>query len=100
MNDRKCDVHPAALIELWEARQWYAERSPRAADRFFQQYEQALEMIAARPLTWPNYHRGTRHYLLQSFPYHVIYRLSGDAVQVLAVAHAKRRPGYWQDRIA
>jgi toxin ParE1/3/4 len=33
------------------------------------------------------------------FPYAVVYSLIDDAVYVLAVAHSRRRPFYWQDRL-
>jgi hypothetical protein len=34
------------------------------------------------------------------FPYHVAYMLvDGDELSVLAVAHDRRRPGYWSDRV-
>jgi hypothetical protein len=29
----------------------------------------------------------------------LVYRLRDDVVEVLAVAHGKRRPGYWQSRL-
>jgi toxin ParE1/3/4 len=34
------------------------------------------------------------------FPYRVVYLVVGSNVDVLAVAHAKRRPEYWRDRLA
>jgi plasmid stabilization system protein ParE len=42
--------------------------------------------------------RCTRRLLLPRFPYHVVYRLSPAEIVVVAVAHAKRRPGYWKRR--
>ena len=37
--------------------------------------------------------------LLPRFPYAVIFMDLGTEIRVLAVAHAKRRPGYWLDRV-
>jgi hypothetical protein len=43
--------------------------------------------------------RGARRYILHRFPYGIIYRLLGDDVlEILAIAHHKRRPGYWGRR--
>ena len=36
---------------------------------------------------------------LPRFPYAVIFMDLGTEIRVLAVAHAKRRPGYWLDRV-
>jgi hypothetical protein len=32
------------------------------------------------------------------FPYRVVFFVDHDALTIVAVAHAKRRPGYWLDR--
>jgi hypothetical protein len=37
--------------------------------------------------------------VLSGFPYSVIFQLEDDIILVVAVAHAKRRPGYWRKRI-
>jgi hypothetical protein len=36
---------------------------------------------------------------VERFPYSVIYRIKGDQLQIIAVAHMNRRPGYWKDRL-
>ena len=48
---------------------------------------------------WPPYILGTRKYRLSPFPYLLVYRSTGVGVQVIAVAHGKRRFGYWRDRL-
>jgi plasmid stabilization system protein ParE len=45
------------------------------------------------PLGGPN-----RRYLVQRFPYGLIYREEGDRIFILAVAHLRRRPEYWRGR--
>jgi hypothetical protein len=43
--------------------------------------------------------RNRRRFLLHRFPYLLIYREREDGViQILAVAHTSRRPGYWKER--
>ncbi len=38
--------------------------------------------------------------MLQRFPYVIFFETEADRVVVWAVAHAKRRPGYWVARRA
>jgi toxin ParE1/3/4 len=38
--------------------------------------------------------------LIKRFPYQLIYRVEADTITVYAVAHLKRKPGYWRDRLA
>ena len=35
---------------------------------------------------------------MSAFPYAVVYRVTLNAVEVYAIAHAKRRPTYWRGR--
>ena len=90
--------HPEAVEEAEAAALWYRGRSPRAAARFIDEISQVIEKIAAAPRRWPAGPRETRRAKLPCFPFAVIYREKGDAIQILAVAHGKRRPGYWRSR--
>ena len=87
-----------AVAEAAAARQWYEERSPVAASLFRDELFRGIEAIADSPTTWPQYVLGTRRYLMRRFPFFVVYRLVDTTVQVIAVAHARRRPGYWAAR--
>ncbi|MGK3982811.1 type II toxin-antitoxin system RelE/ParE family toxin [Sorangium sp. So ce136] len=89
---------PAALAEAEEAASWYAERDPRVAARFAEAIEAALNRIADAPDRWPFYRHGTRRVRLTRFPYLVVYREEPTRVLVVAIAHAKRKPGYWKKR--
>jgi toxin ParE1/3/4 len=92
------EILPAAAAEALEAANWYRERSPKAALAFARELKQALTIIAESPATSPAYHHGTQRILLDRFPYEVVYRLFAERILVVAVAHYKRRPGYWQRR--
>ncbi len=78
---------------------WYAEQSLRAAANFVAELEVAWERIAEGPARWPKGACDTRRYLLKRFPYHVVYRVVGDDVVVIAVASGKRGPGFWLRRL-
>jgi hypothetical protein len=40
-----------------------------------------------------------RRFNLRGFSYHLIYRIEENAMVIYAVAHHKRRPGYWSGRL-
>jgi plasmid stabilization system protein ParE len=87
-----------ARAEVRDAFEWYRERSPRAAARFLAEVERAMVLIREAPDVWPVFEEGTRRYVLSGFPYSVIYRVRGGSLQVVALAHHKRKPMYWQSR--
>jgi len=92
------ELHPEAVAEAAAAREWYAARSERVAEAFTAELDRAMEQICDQPEAWPSYLHGTRHYSLGCFPYLVIYRVREATIQVVAVAHGRRKPGYWKSR--
>jgi plasmid stabilization system protein ParE len=91
-------VHPEAIAEARAAREWYEVRNAEAAEAFMAELDLAIERIEEAPGQWLPYLANTRRYLLRRFPFFVVFREANDRVQILAVAHARRRPGYWFDR--
>ena len=98
MNLFEVEVLPAAEAEAREAFLWYFDRSPMAADAFRGELLDAIDGLTITARDWPEDEDGTRHYHLRHFPYTVMYEVIGLHVTVLAIAHQRRRPGYWQDR--
>jgi len=91
-------VHPEAIAEARAAREWYHARNAEAAEAFMAELDLAIERIAEAPGQWPPYLGDTRRYLLRRFSFSVVFREVGNRVAIVAVAHARRRPGYWLGR--
>jgi plasmid stabilization system protein ParE len=91
-------VLPEAEAEAREALLWYFERSPLAADAFRTELFRAIDVLAEEAADWPTDEDGVHRYHLKHFPYTVMYEISESEVTVLAVAHQRRRPRYWQER--
>jgi toxin ParE1/3/4 len=98
MPPRAVELHPQAIEDIRGARDWYASRNELAAAGFFSEVEYGLKRIAELPDAWPAYLHGTRRFLLRRYPYSLVYRVKPSMIEVIAVAHAKRRPGFWRDR--
>ena len=95
---KRLEVLPAALEEALAATRWYLERDERVAEAFEVELSRAFDRIERVPETWPEHHHGTRRVLLRRFPYEVIYKIYSEVVLIVAVAHSKRKPGYWRHR--
>jgi hypothetical protein len=59
----------------------------------------AIRAVAQQPRRWPEYLFGTRRFVMQRFPFSVVYLDDPDSVIIVAVAPGKRKPGYWRDRV-
>ena len=92
------DVHPEALEEAQAAFLWYSARSEAVGDGFMAELDRAFGQVLDHSQTWPRCIHSTQRYILHRYPFYVVYRLTEQEVQVIAVAHAKRRPGYWKSR--
>ena len=98
MSGKPLEFHPEAVVEAEAAVVWYRERSLRAAGAFLAKLEDAIRIIRDAPERWPAFHAGTRRLPLRQFLYFVVYRDGVHSSEVLAVAHGRRRPGYWRSR--
>ena len=97
-------LSPEAVQELADSAVWYESRQPGLAAKFLDEFERALVSIAARPASFPRLldmppDLDTRRAMLPRFPYGVVFLELGTEIRILAVAHAKRQPGYWLNRV-
>jgi toxin ParE1/3/4 len=91
-------VHRSAAAEIRAAARWYRARSPTAAAAFLAAVETAIAAIVEHPEAWPRRdERGAvRAFVLDRFPFSIVYRIRPAEIRILAVAHAKRAPDYWR----
>jgi toxin ParE1/3/4 len=99
MARRVVDLHPEAIVEGREARNWYRERSHDVEERFRVALRRAIREVREAPERWPPDEDGLRSCRVPGFPYRLIYWTEGDHSLVVAIAHSKRRPGYWKERV-
>lgn len=96
-------VSQEAEVEATEASRWYDARRPGLGEDFLAALHEALERIESNPRLGSRppgvSSADVRRVIMRPFPYDVVYIELPDRVQVLAVAHERRRPGYWIDRI-
>jgi len=90
--------NPEAIADGREARIWYRLRSPAVEERFRVALRRAIATIREAPERWPADEDGLRHCRVLGFPHRLIYWTEGDYSLVVAIAHNKRRPGYWKER--
>ena len=95
---KRLEVLPAAVAEAVAAAGWYRERDERVAGAFEDDLARAFAEIERTPEAWPVHLHGTRRFLLRRFPYEVVYKVYPEVALIVAVAHCKRRPGYWRRR--
>jgi plasmid stabilization system protein ParE len=100
MNGPTLEFHPEADAEAESAVDQCTETSVAAAEGFLDELDRAMEHIREAPDRWASYLHGTRRYLMKRFPFIVVYRERPETIiEIVAIAHGHRRPGYWRQRI-
>ena len=96
MNDVLFD--PEAKEEFIKAVCYYEACQEGLGNRFRLAVESSVRKISEAPLMYRVVRAPFRRHLVAKFPYSVIYTIEPDHIRIVAVAHNKRKPGYWLKR--
>jgi plasmid stabilization system protein ParE len=92
--------HPQAEGEYLEAIAFYESRRRGLGAVLVAELERAMTRVCTAPeklsVSEPP---DIRRCNLSRFPYPIIFRQRGQGIEILAVAHHRRRPGFWGPRV-
>ena len=96
----KYRFHKAAASEHLESVAFYESRLAGLGADYLAEFEAAMVRVCAAPASCPiDCPPDIRIARLKRFPFNILFRQRDESLQVLAVAHQRRRPGYWVPRI-
>jgi toxin ParE1/3/4 len=80
--------------------EWYEGRVEGLGLKCLLVVDEALQAIEESPSAYPRWERDARFrkFVIQRFPYVVFYREVAEQIDVIAIAHGAREPGYWRKR--
>ncbi|GFO66806.1 hypothetical protein GMLC_03850 [Geomonas limicola] len=90
---------PEAAEKFREAAKYYEQKAPGVGFTFVAEIHRAVEIAKSHPLSGKAIGRHLRSTPLHNFPFSIIYAPNPELVLIVAVAHQRRRPGYWKHRI-
>ena len=94
-------IHAGAKAEWEEAADYYAACAPELARAFVAHVCESLDRIAKMPNAFPAYlQTRAQKCIVARFPYLVFFVQLKDVIWIVAIAHSKRKPDYWGDRLA
>jgi len=95
----KLVIASPALAELQDAAAFYTLKANVELGRaFVAEFERTANFVLSNPLLGTVFRGDRRRYIFRRFPYTIIYQVLEDELRILAVAHHRRRPGYWAER--
>ena len=91
-------IHEGAEEDLNAAAQFYESREPDLGQQFLDELSQTFQHLIRNPYSYMIIFDDYRRCLMNRFPYGVVYRIAEQQLLIFAVAHVRRRPGFWIDR--
>jgi toxin ParE1/3/4 len=89
---------PSAREELNEAVAFYEASVLGLGEAFLDDVERAIETIRESPGIGASAGRRFRKTILRRFPFIIVYAHRDEEIVIVAIAHQRRRPGYWRRR--
>lgn len=93
------EFHPEAAHEFIEYAARYESVAPQLGTRFIAAVEAAEKLISTHHEIGQEIESEFRHFVLAEFPHSLIYSIEPDRIWIVAVAHHKRKVGYWSERV-
>jgi plasmid stabilization system protein ParE len=92
------EFHPAASQELEAASLFYEGRRAGLGEELADEIEDVCLLLSEYASIGRKVDEVHRSVPLRRFPFTLFYRVRGTVVQIVAVAHKRKRPGYWRRR--
>lgn len=91
-------IHPEADAEGLAAANHIKADDFYQGGLFAQALEEAIIWARNEPLIYRCFEGEFRKVRVGKFRYSLVFRICGDEIQVIAVMHMSRKPGYWKER--
>jgi len=96
VSTRTLRVLPEAEAEIDASARWYESKRPGLGVEFIAMIDEVFDEVLEAPV-WRE-RSPWRMRVLRRFPYVVLLVVRDESVEIVAVAHGRRRPGYWLTR--
>lgn len=90
--------HSEARLEFLDEVAYYEAIEIGLGKRFRQSVEAAVALAVSLPFAGAPYKHGTRRVFPKKFPFAIVYIVGDSEIVIFAVAHFRRKPGYWNNR--
>ena len=94
------ELHPDADRELIEHALFYERSEPGLGSCFLSEIESGIGLLLSQPDMGFSLDDELRAFFLNNFPFTLVYKAETERLWIVAVAHQRRRPDYWQERLA
>lgn len=95
---KQLSFHPDVIHEIKGSYKWYEDKLEGLGDKYLSELEDGYTAIQNFPDTWATFQYGFKRYILNRFPFSILYKVTDTEIFIIAVMHNSRKPDYWLDR--
>ena len=95
----KLEFLEEAQTEFFKAGNYYEDKEAGLGNRFRDEVWKVCSLILDHSVMWRERAGGFRRVNCPVFPYYIAYFIRGEMILIAAVAHARRHPDYWKQRL-
>ena len=89
-----------AELDVAEGYEWYESQREGLGEEFLEALDQAELAISNNPKTYRiRYKKKVRAFIVNRFPYIVLYVVNGNNVDVISVFNTNKHPREWKRRV-
>ena len=91
--------HSDAEFEMIEAAKYYESQQKDLGKRFLEAVQSAIKRIQINPELYSSVEYNIKRCRTKTFPYGIIFRDQPKLIEIIAIMHFSRKPGYWKYRL-
>ncbi len=84
--------------ELSDIVDHYNEKSDDLGFKFLDQVQVGFKRIKDYPYAWPIFSNRSHYYLINRFPYKILYSIKADTIIIGGFMNDRQNPKNWKDR--
>jgi toxin ParE1/3/4 len=96
---RSLEFHPEAQAEFVGAARYFEGEAENLGVDFIDFVQHTALRLIRFPTSGRRVGRRLRRVVVPRFLYLLLYRVERERIFIVAVAHPRRRPGYWRSRL-
>ena len=95
---KQLSFHPDVADEIKGSYIWYENQLQGMGNQFLIELEDGYTAVVNFPETWATFQYGFKRYILNRFPFSIIYKSTDQEIFIIAIMHNSRKPFYWLNR--
>ena len=85
-------ISSLAQKDLLESSEWYEEQTSGLGERFAEIIYGSINTIVKDPLIYKKVKSDIREFVVEQFPYLIVYECKNDVVNIIRIFHTSRNP--------